>query len=77
VEAQADEDYELEEPSPDVTRLELRSIVGRMLWKETWGRYVDGDQWWWDDKNVVDECEYMGTCWEYTTIEAVKEVKAA
>jgi hypothetical protein len=49
-------------------------MVGRMLWKEMWGSFVEGDEWWWDDKSVIEECERIGTCWEYTMIEAVKEV---
>jgi hypothetical protein len=56
----------------EATNEELKSVVGRMLWKEMWGSYVEGD-WWWDDESVVDECERMGTCWEYVIIEAVKE----
>jgi hypothetical protein len=43
-----------------------------MLWKEMWGSYVKGE-WWWDDESVVEECERMGTCWEYVIIEAIKE----
>ncbi|PVH88962.1 hypothetical protein DL98DRAFT_648271 [Cadophora sp. DSE1049] len=52
---------------------ELKSIVGRMLWKEMWGSYVQGDRWWWEDKSILEECERMGTVWEYAVIEAVKE----
>ncbi|KUJ21433.1 uncharacterized protein LY89DRAFT_577391 [Mollisia scopiformis] len=51
---------------------ELKSVVGRMLWKEMWGSYVLGEKWWWEDEEVVDECERMGTVWEYAVIEAVK-----
>jgi hypothetical protein len=55
------------------TRQELKSVVGRMLWKEMWGGYVEGEKWWWDDESVVEECERMGTCWDYAVIEGVKE----
>jgi len=48
-------------------------VVGRMLWKEMWGGYVEGEKWWWDDEDVVEECGRMGTCWEYAVIEGVKE----
>jgi hypothetical protein len=65
---EAEEDAERER-----TRQELKSVVGRMLWKEMWGVYVVGEKWWWDDESVVEECERMGTCWEYAVIEGVKE----
>jgi hypothetical protein len=52
---------------------ELKSLVGRMLWKEMWGSFVEGEGWWWDDERVVEECKSRGTCWEYAVIEAVKE----
>lgn len=51
---------------------ELKSLVGRMLWKQMWGSYVKADKWWWEDERLVDECERMGTVWEYAVIEAVK-----
>lgn len=52
---------------------QLKSVMGRMLWKEMWGSYVEGDKWWWDDAAIVEECERMGTCWAGSIIEAVKE----
>ncbi|TEY61337.1 hypothetical protein BOTCAL_0170g00030 [Botryotinia calthae] len=52
---------------------QLKSAVGRMLWKEMWGTYVEGGKWWWDDAAIVEECERMGTCWAGSIIEAVKE----
>ncbi|KAE9379610.1 hypothetical protein N431DRAFT_398005 [Stipitochalara longipes BDJ] len=61
------------EDETERTRQELKSVVGRMLWKEMWGGYVVGEKWWWDDESVVEECERMGTCWEYAVIEGVKE----
>ena len=52
---------------------ELKSVMGRLLWKEMWGSFVQGEKWWWEDQHVVEECERMGTVWEYSVIEAVKE----
>ncbi|KAJ3940149.1 uncharacterized protein N0V96_010160 [Colletotrichum fioriniae] len=52
---------------------ELRSIVGRMLWREVWGQYITADQWWWEIPKIVEECEQLKTAWEYSIIEAVKE----
>lgn len=58
------------------TNLELRSRIGRMLWQEIWGSYVNKTRWWWDDPDCVKECEQLGTSWEYTILEAVKKVPA-
>ncbi|KAL2875493.1 hypothetical protein SGCOL_009262 [Colletotrichum sp. CLE4] len=52
---------------------ELRSMVGRMLWREVWGQYITADQWWWENPRIVEECEQLKTAWEYSIIEAVKE----
>lgn len=60
------------EMEDSLIKQELKSVVGRMLWKEMWGPYVQGEKWWWEDESVVDECERMGTVWEYAVIEAVK-----
>ncbi len=54
-------------------KMELRSVVGRMLWAEVWGQFVAADKWWWDDAECVEECRRLGTFWEYRIIEAVKE----
>ncbi|PBP16438.1 hypothetical protein BUE80_DR012720 [Diplocarpon rosae] len=56
------------------TRHELKSVVGRMLWKEMWGAHVQGQKWWWEDEGIVEECQKMGTAWEYAIVEAVKEM---
>ncbi|POR35730.1 Uncharacterized protein TPAR_04081 [Tolypocladium paradoxum] len=55
------------------TKAELRSLVGRMLWREVWGDYVTAGSWWWDDAACMDECLELGTFWEYHMIEAVKD----
>lgn len=54
------------------TRAELRSIVGRMLWREVWGEFVTSDTWWWDDPACMQECLELGTFWVYHTIQAIK-----
>lgn len=54
-------------------KLELQSRIGRLLWQETWGSYVNADRWWWDDPECVEECAQLGTYWEYSIIEAVKD----
>jgi hypothetical protein len=66
-------DMAIGEDEAERTKQELKSVVGRMLWKELWGGYVEGEKWWWDDEGAVEECERMGTCWEYAVIEGVKE----
>ncbi|KAL3425234.1 hypothetical protein PVAG01_04515 [Phlyctema vagabunda] len=52
---------------------ELGSVVGRTLWREMWGPWVEGKEWWWEDNEIVEECARMGTIWEYSVIEAVKD----
>ncbi|KAH8595901.1 hypothetical protein B0O99DRAFT_511189 [Bisporella sp. PMI_857] len=54
------------------TKHELQTQVGRMLWRELWGSFAQGERWWWDDEAIVEECERMGTAWEYSIIEAIK-----
>ena len=51
---------------------ELSELVGRMLWKETWGGYVEGKGWWWEDDEVLEECRELGTRWECVLVRAVK-----
>jgi len=66
-------DDEISTNENEVVKTHLKSVVGRMLWKEMWGGLVEGDKWWWDDEGVVEECESIRTCWGYAVIEAVKE----
>lgn len=56
----------------ELIELQLKSVAGRMLWKYMWGNFVLGEKWWWEDKEIIEECEKFGTCWEYNEIEAVK-----
>jgi hypothetical protein len=51
---------------------ELTAVIGKMLWKEMWGGYLDGKKWWWDDEAVMEECDRMETRWECSLVEAVK-----
>jgi hypothetical protein len=51
---------------------ELSALVGRMLWKEVWGGYVEGKGWWWEDNEVLEECKELGTRWECVLVKAVK-----
>ncbi|RDA88940.1 hypothetical protein CP532_0678 [Ophiocordyceps camponoti-leonardi (nom. inval.)] len=69
------------DPDPAIERMhaerkvkaELRSLVGRMLWREVWGEYVTAERWWWEEEACVEECLELGTFWEYHLIEAVKD----
>lgn len=54
-------------------KAELRSVIGRMLWMEVWGRHVKAEKWWWEDPDIVKECIQLNTFWEYRVIEAVRE----
>jgi hypothetical protein len=51
-------------------------LVGRALWKDAWGSFVQGDyeeDWWWDNPEVVDECREWKTVWDVATLYVVKE----
>lgn len=58
------------------TMKELRTVVGRMLWREIWGPFVGADKWWWEVPKIVDECAGRDTYWEYSVIAACKESDA-
>lgn len=53
-------------------KAEIRSHIGRLLWKEVWGPFVTAPVWWWEDPACVEECVELGTIWEYYTIESRK-----
>lgn len=55
---------------------ELRTVIGRMLWREIWGPFVGADKWWWEVPKIVEECVSRDTCWEYSVIAACKESEA-
>ncbi|KAJ9637750.1 hypothetical protein H2199_007241 [Coniosporium tulheliwenetii] len=53
---------------------ELAALVGRALWKDVWGPFVEGDGgWWWEREDVVRECREFGTVWECGSLFAFKE----
>lgn len=56
------------------TKAQVRTLVGRLVWMETWGSLIEPQptKWWWEDKNCVDECLLLGTFWEMQQIEAVR-----
>lgn len=62
----------MEEQKHQETRAELRSLVGRMLWREVWGEFVTAKNWWWDDPVCMKECLELGTFWEYHYIQGVR-----
>lgn len=83
--------HEDHDPDPAIRKLrsemrikaELRCLVGRMLWKEVWGRHLRPKTvdeagsntnmvWWWEDAACMAECAQLGTFWEYHSIEAVR-----
>lgn len=59
--------------SEPATMRELRTVVGRMLWREIWGPFVGADKWWWEVPKIVEECVARDTCWEYSVIAVCKE----
>ena len=82
VERQAQTDRQLqasqEEPTVQEEEKErkqkrLSSLVGQKLWQETWGPYVTGARWWWEDEACREECLRLETVWEYHIIDAVKK----
>ncbi|KAK7416162.1 hypothetical protein QQX98_005359 [Neonectria punicea] len=59
--------------SEEDIKQQLRSLVGRMLWVEVWEEFVITDRWWWEDPEIVEECNQWGTCWEWQLVRAIKE----
>lgn len=55
---------------------ELKMLVGRALWKDIWGSYVDDvpnePQWWWEDDEIVQECLQHQTAFDCGSIFAYK-----
>jgi hypothetical protein len=54
----------------DKVEKELEVEVGRRLWWMVWGSFVQGGVRWWDDEEIVKECERMGTVWEILEIKS-------
>lgn len=65
-----------DEASCDVDA-ELKMLVGRALWKDIWGAYVEDvagePQDWWEVDEIVDECLERGTIFECGSIFAYKK----
>ncbi|KAF1951447.1 hypothetical protein CC80DRAFT_481054 [Byssothecium circinans] len=57
--------------------VELKARVGRELWKNIWGEFVDDDpheaHWWWEDEEVMQECLERQTVFECGAIFAHKK----
>jgi hypothetical protein len=53
-------------------KLELQVQIAKVLWKETWGSFVNAKRWWWEDPECVEECLRLGTYWEYSIVAAKK-----
>ncbi|KAI1365934.1 hypothetical protein F5Y08DRAFT_161624 [Xylaria arbuscula] len=60
-------------PSKEDLKSELRCLSNRMLWQEIWGGFVQASHWWWEDREIVEECLSLGTHWQCSHIIAVKE----
>jgi hypothetical protein len=52
--------------------MELIATVGRMLWKDMWGAFVEGESWWWEDDDIMQECQQLGTRWDCAVVKATK-----
>ncbi|KAH7095893.1 hypothetical protein FB567DRAFT_42935 [Paraphoma chrysanthemicola] len=61
--------------SSDIDR-ELSTTIGRALWKDIWGTFVDDvpgeSKWWWEDPEIVEECIQRQTTLECRAIFAHK-----
>lgn len=51
---------------------ELRNVLGRMLWMEIWREHIVADSWWWEDPDILEECNNLQTTWEWHEIKAFK-----
>lgn len=64
-----------DQTSTDVDK-ELSAIIGRSLWKDIWGDFVDDvpgePKWWWEDEEIVQECLARQTVFECRAIFAYK-----
>lgn len=49
----------IDELTTDINE-ELSAIIGKALWKDTWGGFVDETtvehKWWWEDEAIMEEC---------------------
>ncbi|KAF2131764.1 hypothetical protein P153DRAFT_312452 [Dothidotthia symphoricarpi CBS 119687] len=55
---------------------ELSAIIGKALWKDIWGQFVDDipdeSKWWWEDEEIMQECLQRKTVFECRAIYAYK-----
>ncbi|KAF2813473.1 uncharacterized protein BDZ99DRAFT_256990 [Mytilinidion resinicola] len=56
---------------------ELFTLVGRALWKDVWGEFVDDvpgePKWFWEDESIMEECLARKTVIECCTLFAFKQ----
>jgi hypothetical protein len=56
---------------------ELSAVIGRALWKDIWGSFVDDvpdeAKWWWEDAAIFEECLSRRTMLECKVIFAYKQ----
>lgn len=57
----------------DPVKAELRCKILKMLWQDIWGTFVYAKSWWWEDREILQECLEHGTYWVYSHVIAVKE----
>jgi hypothetical protein len=62
--------------STDVDK-ELSAVIGRTLWRDVWGTFVEdipGEaKWWWEDQEIVRECLEQQTVLECQAIFAYRK----
>ena len=55
---------------------ELSTTVGRTVWKEVWGSFVEQipgvPRWWWEEESIVQECLQRRTMLECRTVYAYR-----
>ena len=65
------------DPQNGTVHDELSTLVGRALWKDIWGGFVEErpgkPRWWWEDQEVKNECLERKTVFECATLFAFKE----
>jgi hypothetical protein len=56
---------------------ELSTIIGRAMWRDVWGIFVDDapgePRWWWDDEDIIQECLERQTVFECRAIHAYRK----
>jgi len=56
---------------------ELSTLIGREMWREVWGSFVDDvpgeSRWWWEDRDIVQECLERKTVLECRAIYAYRK----